>query len=89
MEEEEERPWFLNEDDFPIVIRVKDDISLTPSGRIRWGFVELEVGETTTVYDPDIFDKAMERLRVLQYKYKDRRFLFGVKSGFFQVTRTR
>jgi hypothetical protein len=55
----------------------------------HWGYSEMEVGDTRTVYEPELFDKALANLRLTRRRYKDRLYRFGVVSGFFQVRRTK
>jgi hypothetical protein len=57
--------------------------------RRPWGFSKMEVEETRTVYDPQLFDRAEAAIESTRYYYKDIRFLVRFTGGFMQVTRTR
>ena len=75
---------YLGEGEF-----VTEDIPVTADTPCRFVFGKLVVGETTSVYDPVLFDRALFSLKATMYRYKHRRFAFGNRSGYFQVTRTR
>jgi hypothetical protein len=57
--------------------------------RRPWGFSKMEVGETRTVYDPQLFESAQIAVESTRYYYKDMRFLMRFFQGFLEVTRTR